>query len=89
VAAIGETGGNEFRLKKNQKYLKLDILNYAFHQKDLMRFLFSLSKDERKFVAREYGLINRMTVPHLEDMLAGMKKEEIAKYVQSYKFPSG
>ncbi len=54
---MNDRGENTFHLRNKQKYLKVEILNYAFMQKDIFEILHQISRDERKFIAREYKMI--------------------------------
>jgi hypothetical protein len=48
---------NEFSLRNKQKYLKVDILHYAFTQRKIFVFLHKTSRGERNFLIREYPII--------------------------------
>ena len=48
---------NEFSLRNKQKYLKVDILHYAFTQRKILQFLHKTSRCERNFLKREYQMI--------------------------------
>ena len=50
---------NEFSLKNKQKYLKVDILHYAFTQWKIFQFLHKTSRGERNFLIREYPIIKK------------------------------
>ena len=58
---------NQFSLRNKQKYLKVDILHYAFTQGQLLQFLHKTSRAERNFLIREYQIIkNNAKVESLE-----------------------
>ena len=48
---------NEFSLRNKQKYLKVDILHYAFTQRKIFQFLHKTSRGERNFLINEYQII--------------------------------
>ena len=55
---------NTFSLRNRQKYLKVEILNYAFTQSELFKYLNWTSKGERRFIIKEYRNIKRNTIEY-------------------------
>ena len=79
---------NQFSLRNRQKYLKVDILHYAFTQRQLLQFLHKISRGERNFLIREYQIIkNNAKVESLEGV--GLMTTEVICILLEEAVPSG